>query len=404
MPLKFAGLTCLLLMTLFAAAARSAEVTIRFAVTVPPGTPEDAQVFLSGNLLELGAWQAAGKPLARADDGRYTLDVAVPKDSRLEYKFTLGAWESVEKTATGGDVPNRTAVADRDQMIAVTVASWADGAAAPPKEKKHTLTGNIRSLDDFESKILDNRRPVWVYLPPGYDKSEGRRYPVLYMHDGQNCFDDATSFAGEWKADETAEALISAGKVEPIIIVAVANAGTQRMNEYTPMIDLRLGEGGNGDKYARFLMTELKPFIDKTYRTMPDRDHTAVCGSSLGGLISIHIARTYPDLVGLCGAVSPSLWWANNTTVVTTEHDPAWTANCRIWLDMGTAEGARLGTAEDLNIKAARDFAAALQHAGRSVDHDYKYLEVEGAGHNEPAWADRFDDILLFLFPKNPND
>ncbi|HRK31688.1 MAG TPA: alpha/beta hydrolase-fold protein [Tepidisphaeraceae bacterium] len=376
--------------------ARGATVT--FEVTVPRSTPADARVYIAGSSAELGEWQAAGRELQKVKEGRYQLTLDLPEQGSLEYKFTLGHWDSVEQRADGSQLPNRIASVKANSTIKCTVAAWASTESAPTV-KQHTLTGNIRSLDDFESRILDNRRPVWVYLPPDYDLVPDRRYPVLYMHDGQNVFDDATSFAGEWRADEIAEALINEGKIKPIIIVAVANAGVARIAEYTPVIDLLRGEGGNGDKYARFLMTELKPFIDKTYRTSPEREFTGVCGSSLGGLISLHIARTYPDVVGLCGAMSPSLWWANMTAVETVRRDAAWTAGCRIWLDMGTAEGNDPDSANEV-IRAARDYAEALHTAGRVREKDFKYVEAAGAAHNEAAWSERFRELLIFFFPR----
>ncbi|MDW8262285.1 MAG: alpha/beta hydrolase-fold protein, partial [Phycisphaerales bacterium] len=205
---------------------------------------------------------------------------------------------------------------------------------------------------------------------------------------------DATSFAGEWRADETAERLIRAGTIEPIIIVAIANAGVRRVDEYTPTV--YLGEGGDGDRYARFVMTELKPFIDKTYRTLAGRDSTGVCGSSLGGLISLHMARTYPDQIGLCAAVSPSLWWSDRQLLHAIEKDPSWTEHCRIWLDMGTAETSPVRGSQ--NVENTRQLAAVLERAGRVRGIDFEYLEVADGQHNEAAWAERFPQILEFLF------
>jgi predicted alpha/beta superfamily hydrolase len=218
------------------------------------------------------------------------------------------------------------------------------------------------------------------------------------MHDGQNVFNDATSFAGEWKADETAQRLIEAGTIEPVIIVAVANTGEGRMPEYPPTFDERVANGGRADLYARFLLTEVKPFIDKTYRTLPDREHTAVAGSSLGGLVSLHIARTYPDMVGKIAAVSPSLWWDDREMLRTIESDHAWTKNCRVWFDMGTAEEAPDQSGE--RTRDTRVLAGMFEKFGRQRGADFQYLEVPDGQHNEAAWAARFDQILVFLFGK----
>ena len=159
------------------------------------------------------------------------------------------------------------------------------------------------------SKILGNERSILVWLPPQYQTDSAARYPVLYLHDGQNCFDAATSFAGEWRADETAGELIAAGKIAPIIMVAVANAGSAESMNTRRTRDASQDHGGKGELYAKFLIEELKPFIDSNYRTLSDRAHTAVAGSSLGGLISLYMGYKHGDVFSMCGVISPSLWW-----------------------------------------------------------------------------------------------
>lgn len=375
------------------------DVSVELIVNVPADTPPDAVVHVAGSLPQLGGvWRPDGVPLARRDDGTWRARLAFPRGATLQYKFTLGSWQTVERDAAGKDIANRRLPLDGDRAVRLVVEGWASGA---PQPREHTLTGDVRFHENFESRILGNRRTIAVYLPPGYDgaaAAAGERYPVLYMHDGQNVFDDATSFAGEWRADETAERLISEGRIRPLIIVGVANAGDARADEYTPSPDARYGgEGGRAPEYARFLLEEVKPFVDRTYRTLPDRDNTGVCGSSLGGLVSLFIAAEHPDKVGLCGAVSPSLWWNEREMVQRVRRDPAWTRNCRVWLDMGTSEGEE---GARRNIAETRELAMILQGAGRRPGKDFKYLEVPGGEHNEPAWAARFDQVLLFLFGK----
>ncbi len=179
------------------------------------------------------------------------------------------------------------------RLVAI-VALFACGAAFA--QQPHTLTGDIRAQKNFHSNILNNDRDILVYLPPGYDAAKNRRYAVLYLHDGQNLFDGATSFiAGqEWQVDETAQRLIAAGKIEPLMIVGINNAGKDRNNEYAPVEDARYKMGGKADLYGRMLVEELKPFIDSRYRTRRDAEHTGLGGSSLGGLVSIYLALKYP--------------------------------------------------------------------------------------------------------------
>ena len=168
------------------------------------------------------------------------------------------------------------------------------------------IVGNIRRLRAVESPQLGNHRDVLVYLPPSYPVS-GRHYPTIYMHDGQNLFDAATSYAGEWQVDETMERIAPEG-IEAIVI-AVPNMGAERIAEYAPFRDERVG-GGRGDAYLAFLVDTLKPDVDRNFRTRRDAEHTGIIGSSMGGLISLYAFLTRPDVFGFAGVMSPSLWFA----------------------------------------------------------------------------------------------
>src|SRR5207253_570475 len=181
--------------------------------------------------------------------------------------------------------------------------------------RKNTLTGNIKRHRAFHSRMLGNRRDVLVYLPPGYRRSRTRRYPVLYLHDGQNVFDAATSFAGvEWGVDETAHLLTKAKLIEPVIIIAVANTGEDRIHEYAPTaarLDAvkRMQSKGALRIYGRFLIEELKPFIDRKYRTKREAEFTGLGGSSLGGLATLVLGLWFPNYFTRLAVLSPSVWW-----------------------------------------------------------------------------------------------
>src|SRR5438270_7130098 len=150
----------------------------------------------------------------------------------------------------------------------------------------------------FRSQFLEPERALIVYVPPEYERNTHQRYPVLYMHDGQNLFDSATAFGGnEWRLDDTAEELIERGAIEPVIIVGIYNTGEQRIHEYTPTVDAKLG-GGKADLYGKMIVNEVKPFIEKTYRTLPGGENTAMGGSSLGGLVTLHLGIKYPNVFG----------------------------------------------------------------------------------------------------------
>jgi predicted alpha/beta superfamily hydrolase len=250
---------------------------------------------------------------------------------------------------------------------------------------------------DFPSAILGNRRTLAVYLPPGYGRVPGRRYPVFYLQDGQNLFDAATAFGGvPWAADATAERLIRAGEVEPVILVGVANT-EQRLEEYGPVA--RRGHiSGRDFPYARFLVEEVKPFIDQTYATLPDRRDTAVGGSSLGGLIALFLCHWYPDVFGRCAALSPSLWWDHDLILRVLRADPTGLRRTRCWIDTGTREGhTPRGRREQ--VHRVRKLAAHLAAAGLHRGRDFQCLVVCGGEHHEAAWAARFEQVLLFLFP-----
>ena len=239
-----------------------------------------------------------------------------------------------------------------------------------------------------------------VWLPPNYATDGDARYPVLYLHDGQNCFDATTAFAGvEWRADETADALIRAGKIRPMIMVGIANAGEATGSMNIRRRGTRGGmRGGDGERYAQFLITELKPFIDRTYRTEPDRENTAVAGSSLGGLISLYVGMKHGDVFGEVGVISPSLFWDNRSLLKEIQADPSKIKDERVWIDMGTDEGDGNDPAE--NVANARDLAGALKGSGMAEGKDYQFLEVADGKHNEAAWGARFDRVLMFFFGK----
>src|SRR5713101_4386415 len=209
----------------------------------------------------------------------------------------------------------------------------------------HTLTGKIRTHPQFESRILRNRRDLLVYLPRSYRRFSRRRYPVLYLQDGQNIFDAATAFGGvEWGMDETAQRLIRKNLIEPLIIVAIANTGEDRIHEYAPtpgVIDAsakrKKRSKGWARRYGRFLIEELKPYIDKQYRTKPEAEYTGLGGSSLGALLTLSLGLWFPNVFTRLIAMSPSVWWDDQVIVkMVNEFDGK--LPLKIWLDTGTNE------------------------------------------------------------------
>ncbi|HEY9229187.1 MAG TPA: alpha/beta hydrolase-fold protein [Gemmatimonadaceae bacterium] len=255
-------------------------------------------------------------------------------------------------------------------------------------DRPHTLTGDIRSHEFHSSQFADDRTVI-VYVPPSYATSN-EHYPVLYLHDGQNVFDQATAFSTEWGVDETAQELITTGKIEPLIIVGIYNAGERRVDEYTPTASAETG-GGRADDYGRMLVEELKPFIDATYRTLPDVANTAMGGSSLGGLLTLHLGLRHPGTFGKLAVLSPSVWWDERVIVreveALAEKPPQ-----RIWLDAGTREGPDV-------IPDVRRLRDALVSKGWVIARDLMYGEARGGEHNERSWSKRVGPFLKFLFP-----
>ena len=367
---------------------------VTFIVQAPAATPADATLYLSGDRAELGTWNGRGPALTRRADGLWWGDVALPAGVTAQYKLTRGSWDSVEKDAQGGEIGNHSVtIAAATDTVRVQVAAWrtGDGGGAA---RVHTRTGDIRTHAAFTSRFVA-ARDILVWLPPGYEKQPSRRYPVVYLLDGQNQFDGATSFlpGQEWRSDEAADSLIRNGRLAPCILVAVANS-PQRMEEYTAVPDAKNG-GGKAALHARFLIEELKPFIDRTYRTRRAPEHTAVIGSSLGGLAALDLGLDHADVFGLVGAVSASAWWGDEAETARVKAGQDHRA--RVWLDVGTAEFRPDDGGHAPRIGQSRALRDALLARGWRPGEDFRYVEVEGAAHNERAWAARIGDILLFL-------
>ena len=250
----------------------------------------------------------------------------------------------------------------------------------------------LRRLNKFHSAYLPDDRDILVWLPSVYGTEPDRRFPVLYLHDGQNLLDGRTSFVPgrTWCAHTTADRLTRERLIEPVILVGIDNTGLRRMAEYTPSRDKRFG-GGEGPLYGRLLVDELKPLIDDSLRTKPGPADTGLAGSSLGGLISLALGLDYPQIFGKLGVLSPSVWWNGREIlgrVGAARPDP----RPRIWLDMGMAEGLR--HLRDCDVLQHR-----LLQRGWRDDRDLRYLRVPGGLHDEEAWARRFDRVLRWLFP-----
>jgi predicted alpha/beta superfamily hydrolase len=252
-------------------------------------------------------------------------------------------------------------------------------------------SGQLRKHEQFRSRFLRNQRDLIVYTPPGYDDRSSRHFPVLYLQDGQNLFDGATSFipGQDWHVGQTADFGIQAGVVAPLIIVGIYNTKA-RIREYTPTHVPKLG-GGRADRYAKFLIEEVKPFVDREYRTLSGTQHTGIGGSSLGGLVSLYLGLKHSHIFGKIAALSPSVWW-NQHVIYRFARTATVAPRPRIWLDIGTREGPRIVQ----EVEKVRD---VLLEKGWQLGRDLHYERIEGAEHNEAAWAKRVGPFLQFLYP-----
>jgi len=338
-----------------------------------------------------GVWPALqSRILALHDD-------EVPEILALPVADGLPAYLGWLDEMTTAEVPD-----EEEASPSLPTAFWLDYADVYPRGH-HAIAGTLRILRGLYSPQLDNARDIVVYLPPSYPTG-GHHYPVLYMHDGQNLFDAATSFAGEWYVDETLEGLASQG-IEAIV-VGIPNIGSRRYHEYIPFPAPDLPDA-QGELYVNFIADTVKPMIDRDFRTLPGRTTTGIMGSSLGGLISLYAFFQRPDTFGLAGVVSPALRWGKGGIFPFVTQ--AASAPGKIYMDVGTAEGTGLVSDPQSQrsfaehyVQQVRRMNALLKRKGYRTGETLLYVEEEGAVHHESAWARRLPAALRFLLGQTP--
>ena len=345
------------------------KLTIRIN-SLPPNPATDV-VYVAGNF---NNWNPKDELCKFKKDsvGKFIISFPNVPANDYEYKFTRGGWETVETTSDGKNIANRVLKLMSDTVLNIDIGGWSEGK---PKVIAHTMNSNVHILDTaFHIPQLNRDRRVWIYLPKNYSTSKAS-YPVLYMHDGQNLFDNATSFAGEWGIDD---AIDSAKK--QCIVVGIDNGGPVRMNEYNPYDHEKFG-AGQGALYVDFLAKTLKPYIDKHYRTKKDATNTIIAGSSMGGLISMYAVMKYPKVFGKAGVFSPAFWAAPalktdlDKMVKSSTHK-----NVRIYFYAGEQEGNQMVIDMLYIFEAMRKKTAAKMKVK---------INAEGR-HNEPTWRNEF--------------
>lgn len=357
--------------------------------SIPDYTPEDDIIHLAGDVT---GWQPADPNfiLTKVENDNWAITLSYSFGTNIQFKFTRGSWETVEKGANGEEIQNRTyTFPDGIDTVYLEVLNWADEGGGGGGGGS-TASNNVHIFDEqFYMPQLDKNRRVWIYLPPDYETSD-KSYPVLYMHDGQNLFDNQTSYAGEWEVDEALNELAEQGMNVPIV-VGIDNGGADRINEYSPWVTSY--GGGDGEAYIEFLVNTLKPAIDENYRTLTGRENTGIMGSSMGGFISHYAALQYPLTFSKSGIFSPAYWISDSIWEFTTSSGKQYPG--KFYLLVGGEEGDHYIS----QLWAMKDTLTSIGFGGDEV----KARETPGAQHNEYFWRNEFAEAYTWLFNEYAN-
>ena len=380
------------------------SVTVRITV---PGDIGD--VYLTGNQETLGPWRPDSF-LMTGDGLERSAQIAMPPGTEFEYKFTLGSWNRQALGPSGNALPNLSVLVDDSLEVSHDIGAFqADPVTYLDDWQGSGVQGTLVYWRDVESDYLARPRHVGIWLPPGYDAAAEARYPVLYMHDGQNLFDPRLTGSGEiWDVDDAVVRLVETGTIPPVIVVGVFNSA-DRGFEYSPW--------HGAPNYARFLIDELMPRVNEEFPTLTGPQNTSVMGSSMGGLLSYYLVTHRPDVFGACGCISThfvlSEAWAarftsgdesgqgvDETPYIIRDIESGFTVpdGVRYWFDYGT-EG--LDAEYHEPHLAVREW---LLQQGLSEGTDFVIRPYEGANHNEVSWRERLDDPLTFLYASRGAD
>jgi len=367
-----------------------AQTSVRLHIkTLPAFHPSGSNIYAAGSF---NGWNPLDEnfKFSHENDGSYFLELSL-KPGNYEYKITRGGWDKVECKKGGTNIENRVLKVESDADLDIDIEEWVDRFPAAPK--KSTASKNVHIVDtSFLIPQLKRTRRVWIYLPANYSVGK-KRFPVIYMQDGQNVFDDATSFSGEWGVDEYLDSLSE--KQRGWIVVAVDNGGAKRLNEYCPYNftldsttagqDVNIGEG---DEYVDFLVKTLKPFIDKKYRTEKDKANTAIAGSSMGGLISLYATLKYPKVFGVTGVFSPAFWLAPQ--IFTDIEKKGKKVSSKIYFYAGKLENEVMTSG---TVKAYE----TMSKVSKATIH--KVIRDDGR-HNEATWRTEFQSFYQWMNQK----
>ncbi|MDB5250984.1 MAG: alpha/beta hydrolase [Flaviaesturariibacter sp.] len=363
---------CLVLLFFFCASMLRAQYKVRFLVTSLPAYHQKMDpLFVAGSF---NNWNPANPKYALNQDGSggYAVDISLPA-GRYEYKFTRGGWDKGESAGSAAGIDNRVLEVYSDTTVRVTIRDWSDHFPTTPRVS--TANRHVTIIDTaFFIPQLNRTRRIWIYLPEGYATS-GKRYPVMYMHDGQNVFDALYGFGGEWGVDEALDTL--GPRVGECIVVGIDHGGDKRLNEYSPYDMAKYGKG-EGDRYVDFLVKTLQPFMNRHYRTSRRAADTFVAGSSMGGLISLYAILKYPKKFGGAGVFSPAFWIAPAIRDAVSKRGKK--VKGKIYFYAGTAESESM-------VPDMLDVFQRLHHVSKAR---MQTVIRSGGRHNEPTWQAEF--------------
>jgi len=357
---------------------------------VPSNTPVTDTLYLAGSFNE---WNPGSKmyALKRGSNGKYRGRLPANVIGAIEFKVTRGTWAKMETDAQNSEIKNRTyTIGSKPSTLDIQVANWKDLFGESKPCVSTALQPNVRVVNtEFLMPQLGRTRRIWVYLPNDYGVDPIKRYPVLYLHDGQNVFDACTGFSGEWSVDETLSQLQLQGlDARGSVVVAVDNGGQERLNELSPWRNPKYG-GGQGDQYVDFLVETLKPYVDANYRTLTGREYTGIAGSSMGGLISTYAALKYPSVYSKVGVFSPAFWFAEKELFTyLRQHNPL--PATRFYFVSGTKESETMVPL----MRAMRD---SLARSGVPVDYLRYTIQADGQ-HAEWFWKREFAAAYQWLY------
>ncbi|MDH3268372.1 MAG: alpha/beta hydrolase-fold protein [Ignavibacteria bacterium] len=347
---------------------------------IAEGLPVDSKIYITGNDEQLGNWQPDSTELIRTEKGKWTKNFTFKKGKKLEFKFTRGSWEKEALNDDASVLPNYVIEVVNDSTIEIRINLWADQVE---RKIEGQITGTVKYHRNFKGNGI-NPRDIIVWLPPGYDSDLDNKYSVLYMHDGQNILDPKTStFQVDWQIDESADSLIRQGLIEPIIIVGIYNT-SDRDEEYS--------EEPLGFAYMNFIIDSLKPFIDRSYRTLTSSEHTANGGASLGGLISFIMMWEYSEVFSNAICFSPAfkIEQYNFVNNVVAYHGKK--KNIKVFINNGDNE-------LDSQLQPGVDeMLQALIKEGYVQGKDFNFFKAINAQHGERDWAKSIWRALIFMF------